>query len=711
MAEIRVSVRECGACENIAEIITNAVPGDRIVFEKGEYRFGKTAALEGIHDITIDGGDSVFTGTMVVEGEFRPYRDGIFAVKTDAGLDIQEVFVDGVKYIMARYPDYDESKRLGGYSSDVIGHLRNLKHIEGGYVRALHSSEWGGNDYIIEGRDEDGSPVLKWIGDNNRGNGYHREFLMAENLMEELDSEKEWFYDRQTGVLYIIPEKGTELNNSVIEATVCGELFRFTDCSGISIKNVHFSKTKRMMFCSEYEKITRSDWCIAKNAAVYFEHCSDCAVSDCTFDNIGGNCVFIHNKNKGISVSGCEFTDCGASGVCVFGNQKCVRDLSTWEDHHTDISDKTPGPAGDDFPSDISISGCYFYNLGIYEKQSSAVTVSVAEGVTVKGCTIHHLPRAGLNVCDGSFGGHLFEDNLVFDTVRETGDHGPFNSWGRDRYWSYGGFDTSGNNGTIKRPYATLDAVSTTVIRHNMFVGERGFGIDLDDGSSNYLIENNFCVGVGIKLREGFLRTVRNNLIVSAPFDIHCVFDLSDDLVENNIIVNRLPVNTIICNHEKNTTAVRDNLFVGADEKNLVNELVGKYPNAVCDTADEALMRGITDKIPFVPFSFEFGRKDKPKPDIVLPKTQKHNEIKKLGAVLTAVDDSVRSMAGLPDYRGAFVSDISADSILYEYGIRKEDVILSINGEKVEKPETIPEYTDISSAVVSRAQKVVEIKA
>ena len=33
------------------------------------------------------------------------------------------------------------------------------------------------------------------------------------------------------------------------------------------------------------------------------------------------------------------------------------------------------------------------------------------------------------------YGGHVFENNDLHDTVRETFDHGPFNSYGRDRYW------------------------------------------------------------------------------------------------------------------------------------------------------------------------------------------------------------------------------------------------------------------------------------
>jgi hypothetical protein len=37
-------------------------------------------------------------------------------------------------------------------------------------------------------------------------------------------------------------------------------------------------------------------------------------------------------------------------------------------------------------------------------------------------------PRAGINWNDGFAGNNRVEGNLVFNMVRETGDHGPFNS-------------------------------------------------------------------------------------------------------------------------------------------------------------------------------------------------------------------------------------------------------------------------------------------
>ena len=48
----------------------------------------------------------------------------------------------------------------------------------------------------------------------------------------------------------------------------------------------------------------------------------------------------------------------------------------------------------------------------------------------------------------------------------------------------------------------------------NRWACEHGWDIDLDDGSSNFHIVENLCLCGGIKLREGFLRVVENNIMV-----------------------------------------------------------------------------------------------------------------------------------------------------------------------------------------------------
>jgi hypothetical protein len=60
-----------------------------------------------------------------------------------------------------------------------------------------------------------------------------------------------------------------------------------------------------------------------------------------------------------------------------------------------------------------------------------ALQAKTAQSI-VSGNVFFNGPRAGINANDGFGGGDVISHNLVFSTCRESGDHGPFNSW--DRY-------------------------------------------------------------------------------------------------------------------------------------------------------------------------------------------------------------------------------------------------------------------------------------
>lgn len=75
------------------------------------------------------------------------------------------------------------------------------------------------------------------------------------------------------------------------------------------------------------------------------------------------------------------------------------------------------------------------HDIGLVEKQVAGIQIQVAREINVRHNTIYRVPRAAINIGDGSFGGHVIEYNDAFATVLETSDHGAFNSWGRDRFW------------------------------------------------------------------------------------------------------------------------------------------------------------------------------------------------------------------------------------------------------------------------------------
>ena len=88
------------------------------------------------------------------------------------------------------------------------------------------------------------------------------------------------------------------------------------------------------------------------------------------------------------------------------------------------------------------------------------------------------------------------------------------------------------------------------------------FGFDLDDGSTNYHIFNNLCLGVGIKCREGFDRLVENNILVDAPLDVHCQYAYNHDLYRNNLILCSEPVRYAGGAEDKATTGYETNLYL-----------------------------------------------------------------------------------------------------------------------------------------------------
>jgi hypothetical protein len=82
-----------------------------------------------------------------------------------------------------------------------------------------------------------------------------------------------------------------------------------------------------------------------------------------------------------------------------------------------------------------------------------------------------------------------------------------------------------------------LDAMYATNIHHNRLeAGPPLFGVDLDDGSSNYNVHDNLLIGVGLKLWHHRHNRYVNNIIVSGGVtEMHDVYANSGDYYAHNI--------------------------------------------------------------------------------------------------------------------------------------------------------------------------------
>ncbi|HEY3854264.1 MAG TPA: right-handed parallel beta-helix repeat-containing protein [Verrucomicrobiae bacterium] len=482
----------------------------------------------------------IISGGEKLNLDWKPFRDGIMEAKVPEGLETDQLFVNGERQILARYPNFDPKvNTFNGYAPNAISPERASRWADprGGFIHAMHADLWGSFDYVITGKTSNDEVTYEGGWQNNRPSAMHKEFRFVENIFEELDAPGEWFLDHKTSTLYYYPRAGIDLKSATVEAVRLRRLVEFRGDESqparfITLRGFTFRHAART-FMETKEPLLRSDWTIYRGGAVLFDGAENCAVEDCDFDQLGGNSIFVNNYNRRVSIKSCLIHDSGGSGVCFVGDPKAVRSpLFKYGDTQSfDKIDKTPGPKSSNEPADCLVEDCLITRIGRVEKQATGVEISMSRDIMVRHCSIYEVPRAGINIGDGCWGGNVIEFCDVFDTVLETGDHGCFNSWGRDRYWNLQGVPDGD-----KPRVALLDVVKPNIIRNSRWRCDHGWDIDLDDGSSNYEIRDNLCLNGGIKLREGYHRICENNIMVNNSFHPHVWFPNSQDIFRHNIV-------------------------------------------------------------------------------------------------------------------------------------------------------------------------------
>jgi hypothetical protein len=482
----------------------------------------------------------VISGGLKVTTQWSVSSGNIMVTTIAPNLTIDQLFLNGKRQILARYPNYDSSKILQGYATDCISPARAARWAnvtEGpGYIRAIDGRLWGSCSFIITGKNGNGGVTYTFVNDNNRGNNMHVQYRMVENIFEELDSPGEWFYKKSTGQLYFYPPTGVNPNTATIELASQKELLRITGTATNKVKYITFNRctfthAHRTLFSGKFEGLLRGDWCVVRSGAIFIQDAENITIKHCFFDQLGGNGIFMNAYNRNHYIYNNEFVDNGATCVQTVGLQSAVRTPSTWANNVNPIADNTPGPLTTDYPENIIIENNLMKNLGVFEKQTAGVNISMSHKIMVRHNTIFTSPRSVININDGTWGGHEISYNNGYDCVRETGDHGPFNSWGRDRFWATNQTNTQ---------TAALDAIDVTTIHNNRFVGINKDGwhtIDLDDGSSYYTIYNNLMMEAGLKLREGFRRKAYNNITIIGRQGFHAWYTGSCDSISHNIVV------------------------------------------------------------------------------------------------------------------------------------------------------------------------------
>ena len=375
------------------------------------------------------------------------------------------------------------------YPTNVSFINRTWSKPSTGVVHAFHCQHWGGWQFKLDKRDND-SQTLTWSHggfQEARGCDYGAEWYV-ENIFEELDSPGEWFFDYDTRKLYLYPN--STLPNEVV-GTNLNVLISIKGSQTNPVKNITISDITlahtATTFLLDYEVPSGGDWTVHREAALVAEGIEGVKVSNCLFYSPGGNGLLLNNYVRGAVIEDNEFVWVGDNAIVAVGS--------------TQLMDGTDGNQ----PRGTKVVGNLVHEVGVFGKQVCAYVQSLACETQLIGNVFFNGPRAGININDGFGGGNVLKNNLLFNFVRDTLDHGPINTWDRQPYL------TTLLDGTI--PSLTQ---AESFITQNLVIGNYYslWPIDHDDGTCYYTDKYNVIAYGGAKYYLGHSKVVANNLYI-----------------------------------------------------------------------------------------------------------------------------------------------------------------------------------------------------
>lgn len=399
------------------------------------------------------------------------------------GAKFRQLFFEGKRLPLARYPNYDaENPIAGGWAYADGAPIPMYKDIDDESKKSLRYKEsdarkwsrpsdgevmvfprynWWNNIVRIESVDEKARIVtLKSncsyaIRPNDR--------YYVQGLREELDAPGEWYLDEAKGDLYLWPPK--PLGKEPVIAPVLRDLIAVgPGASHITLRGLTL----------EY----------AEGNVVTIKDSSHCLVAACTIRNAGDY------SGSAIAIAG--GTDCAAVG----------------NDIH-DIGRNGIGLSGGDrvtlTPANHRAENNYIHHSGVYYKQGVGVSLA-GVGLRAAHNLIHDMPRFAVQYSGNNL---AIEYNRVRHLCLETADTGAFYTGGRDWISSRG-----------------------SIIRHNFITDVIGFG--QEDGQ---YLSPHYAWGVYHDDNTGAV-DVYGNIVARCVRALIHLHNGRDNHIENNIFVD-----------------------------------------------------------------------------------------------------------------------------------------------------------------------------
>jgi hypothetical protein len=201
------------------------------------------------------GSKPVIRGTIQVTDWSDENGDGIWEARASG--DISAFFINGEKQILARYPNRDAANdgwakitqrpREGDFSRHLVA--EGLKDA-GCWEQArcvVRAAAW--EDSILDVARWDNQKKTLYFDAPLYGNGRHYQIgwgFYLENVLDELDADGEWFYEKSTSTLYYKKPVQVDLQKDVADVSVLDAAFSLDPGDQyVQFKNLHIEGFRR----------------------------------------------------------------------------------------------------------------------------------------------------------------------------------------------------------------------------------------------------------------------------------------------------------------------------------------------------------------------------------------------------------------------------------------------------------------------------------
>ncbi len=470
---------------DFSDVLFRSIPGEEVVFSGSrEISQWEEGSINGIDCLVarVDTSEnyfrSLFKGEERLSNSVWP-KEGVFTVKdallSDALLPDSEYF----QLHAAFYANKNE--------------IMNFTNVQDVNVRIMH--KWCDDILPLYSADaSSGRVVLRKAAAMTIA---EEDNYVYENVKEALSLPGEWYLDRSEGLLYYIPRENETAENLVLNAPVTDSILNINNTSDISFQGIKFidtdwefvSSTLRIWKADENHPLyklldylpTHPQAAYEVPAAITVSSSQNVNFTDCVFRSISNTALMFRGNTESCSVDACLFDEIGGNAVFINGTYSIPATLRGINVTNCEINEY-----GRIYNHSIGVllchaSDCIINNNEIHDGWYTAISVGWVWGYSEN-------PTDNIQV----------KDNLIYNIG---------NGWLSDM----GGIYTLGI-----QPNTVLSG--NVIYNVGCYGGEQGYGgwgIYLDEGSSDILVENNLvydCSSQCFHQHYGKDNIIRNNI-------------------------------------------------------------------------------------------------------------------------------------------------------------------------------------------------------